>query len=73
METILMTHLSLLKFYSHIYSLNPFYIMETILIEDQYKNIVDSIYKRLNPFYIMETILIFRGADLRGTDFSGAS
>ena len=47
--------------------------METILIEDQYKNIVDSIYKRLNPFYIMETILIFRGADLRGTDFSGAS
>ena len=32
--------------------------METILIEDQYKNIVDSIYKRLNPFYIMETILI---------------
>jgi len=38
--------------------LNPFYIMETILIDGSFDDPYADMFIGLNPFYIMETILI---------------
>ncbi len=48
----------LFKLAAVITSLNPFYIMETILMKLE-SAVVENVEKQgLNPFYIMETILI---------------
>ncbi len=44
-----------------IIGLNPFYIMETILIDRFLSMESVALEKSLNPFYIMETILIDKG------------
>ena len=52
----------------HTLCLNPFYIMETILM-DYEEHVKKAGLESLNPFYIMETILIEKWYPVATTDF----
>ncbi len=57
METILIDGISIADRITSLICLNPFYIMETILIFLTPRELITPLFS-LNPFYIMETILI---------------
>ncbi len=54
-------------------SLNPFYIMETILITVKILSEETFVDYGLNPFYIMETILIRRAGNRKTKPIFGTS